>query len=103
MAWAQKLVSDGDELRNVFTRTAQPGLWYIGGSFAQCHIYSKYLTVQIRACKLGLISPHLTFTRGQQVAGTTNRPSEAPDPSVFRDRRRGVGSDAYRLPLVRSC
>ena len=45
--WAS---GDGDELRNVFTRTAQPGLWFIGGSFAQCRIYSKYLAVQIRAC-----------------------------------------------------
>ena len=27
----------------MFTRTAQPGLWFIAGSFAQCRIYSKYL------------------------------------------------------------
>ena len=30
-----------EELRNMFTRTAQPGLWFIAGSFAQCRIYSK--------------------------------------------------------------
>jgi putative flavoprotein involved in K+ transport len=30
---------DGQELRNMFTRTPQPGLWYIAGSLAQCRIY----------------------------------------------------------------
>jgi thioredoxin reductase len=46
---------DGEELRNMFTRTAQPGLWFIAGSFAQCRIYSKYLALQIKACELGLL------------------------------------------------
>ena len=44
------------ELRNMFTRTGQPGLWFIAGSFAQCRIYSKYLGLQIKACELGLLS-----------------------------------------------
>ena len=43
------------ELRNMFMRTPQPGLWFIAGSFAQCRIYSKYLGLQIKACELGLI------------------------------------------------
>jgi thioredoxin reductase len=47
---------DGQELRNMFTRTAQPGLWFIAGSFAQCRIYSKYLGLQIKACEVGLLS-----------------------------------------------
>jgi cation diffusion facilitator CzcD-associated flavoprotein CzcO len=47
---------DGDELRNMFTRTAQPGLWFIAGSFAQCRIYSKYLALQIKASEIGVIS-----------------------------------------------
>ena len=34
---------EGQELRNMFVRTPQPGLWFIAGSFAQCRIYSKYL------------------------------------------------------------
>jgi putative flavoprotein involved in K+ transport len=42
------------ELRNMFTRTAQPGLWFIAGSFAQCRIYSKYLALQIKADEVGL-------------------------------------------------
>jgi cation diffusion facilitator CzcD-associated flavoprotein CzcO len=46
---------DGQELRNMFTRTAQRGLWFIAGSFAQCRIYSKYLGLQIKACEVGLL------------------------------------------------
>src|SRR5262249_10177979 len=46
---------DGLELRNMFARTAQPGLWFIAGSFAQCRIYSKYLGLQIKACELGML------------------------------------------------
>jgi hypothetical protein len=45
----------GHELRNTYVRTAQPGLWFIGGSFAQCRIYSKYLGLQIKAQEAGLI------------------------------------------------
>jgi hypothetical protein len=47
---------DGQELRNMFTRTPQPGLWFIAGSFAQCRIYSKYLALQIHAEELGLLN-----------------------------------------------
>jgi len=46
---------DGQELRNMFTATPQPGLWFIAGSLAQCRIYSKYLALQIKAGELGLI------------------------------------------------
>jgi len=46
---------DGQELRNMFARTAQPGLYFIAGSLAQCRIYSKYLGLQIKAQELGLI------------------------------------------------
>ena len=45
----------GQELRNMFARTAQPGLWFIAGSFAQCRIYSKYLALQIKASETGLL------------------------------------------------
>jgi putative flavoprotein involved in K+ transport len=47
---------DGQELRNMFMRTPQPGLWFIAGSLAQCRIYSKYLALQIKASELGLVS-----------------------------------------------
>jgi hypothetical protein len=43
------------ELRNMFVRTPQPGLWLIAGSFAQCRIYSKYLSLQIKASEIGLL------------------------------------------------
>jgi cation diffusion facilitator CzcD-associated flavoprotein CzcO len=46
---------DEQELRNMFTRTAQSGLWFIAGSFAQCRIYSKYLALQIKACEVDLL------------------------------------------------
>lgn len=46
---------DGQELRNMFMRTPQPGLWFIAGSLAQCRIYSKYLALQIKASELGLL------------------------------------------------
>jgi cation diffusion facilitator CzcD-associated flavoprotein CzcO len=46
----------GDELRNTFVRTGQPGLWFIAGSLAQCRIFSKYLALQIKACEEGLIA-----------------------------------------------
>jgi putative flavoprotein involved in K+ transport len=39
----------------MFVRTAQPGLWFIAGSLAQCRIYSKYLGLQIKACEVGLL------------------------------------------------
>jgi Pyridine nucleotide-disulphide oxidoreductase len=47
---------DGQELRNMYTRTPQPGLWFIAGSLAQCRINSKYLALQIKACEVGLLS-----------------------------------------------
>ena len=43
------------ELRNMFCQTAQPGLWFIAGSFAQCRINSKYLALQIKAVEEGLM------------------------------------------------
>jgi hypothetical protein len=48
---------DGQELRNLWVRTGQPGLWFIAGSFAQCRIFSKYLALQIKACQEGMIAP----------------------------------------------
>ena len=45
------------ELRAMWMRTGQPGLWFLAGSFAQCRIYSKVLALQIRACEAGLIAP----------------------------------------------
>jgi len=44
----------GDELRNMYVATPQPGLWFIAGSLAQCRIYSKYLGLRIKASEIGM-------------------------------------------------
>ena len=46
---------DGQELRNMWQRTPQPGLWFTAGSLAQCRIFSKYLALQVKACEAGLL------------------------------------------------
>jgi len=43
------------ELRNMYTRTKQPGLWFIAGGLAQCRIGSKHLALQIKAIEEGLL------------------------------------------------
>ena len=47
---------DGQELRNMYTRTGQPGLWLIAGGLAQCRIGSKHLALQIKAIEEGLLA-----------------------------------------------
>jgi putative flavoprotein involved in K+ transport len=47
---------DGFELRNMYVRTKQPGLWFIAGSLAQCRINSRYLALQIKAIEEGLLA-----------------------------------------------
>jgi Pyridine nucleotide-disulphide oxidoreductase len=46
---------ESQEVRNAWCRTAQPGLWFMAGSFAQSRIYSKYLAQQIKAVEEGLV------------------------------------------------
>ena len=46
---------EGQELRNMYTRTPQSGLYFIAGSLAQCRINSRYLALQIKAIEEGLI------------------------------------------------
>jgi len=48
---------ENQELRNMWMRTGQPGLWFIAGSLAQCRIFSKTLALQIKAINEGLLSP----------------------------------------------
>lgn len=43
------------EMRNMWQRTAQDGMWFTAGSLAQCRIFSKYLALQIKACEEGLL------------------------------------------------
>jgi putative flavoprotein involved in K+ transport len=44
------------ELRNMYTRTGQAGLWFIAGGLAQCRIGSKQLALQIKAIEEGLLA-----------------------------------------------
>jgi putative flavoprotein involved in K+ transport len=44
------------ELRNMWTRTPQPGLWFVGGAFSQARIYSRYIAAQIAAIEAGQLS-----------------------------------------------
>lgn len=43
------------EVRALWRRTGQPGLWIMGGS--QCRPYSKYLALQIKGGQEGLVPP----------------------------------------------
>ena len=47
------------ELRNMWCRTPQPGLWFVGGGLPHVRIFSKYLAQQIKACEVGLIDRNL--------------------------------------------
>lgn len=44
------------ELRNMWTRTPQPGLWFVGGAFSQARIYSRYIALQVDAIEAGRLA-----------------------------------------------
>ncbi|MBI5322602.1 NAD(P)/FAD-dependent oxidoreductase [Bradyrhizobium sp.] len=44
------------ELRNMWRRTPQPGLWFTGGAFSQARIYSRYIALQIDAIERGALA-----------------------------------------------
>jgi putative flavoprotein involved in K+ transport len=48
------------ELRNMWTRTGQPGLWFTGGAFSQARIFSRFIALQIAAIEAGTLSKKLT-------------------------------------------
>ena len=48
------------ELRNMWIRTRQPGLWFTGGSFSQCRIYSRFIALQIDAIEAGRLEKAAT-------------------------------------------
>jgi hypothetical protein len=47
--------SDG-EMNNMWRRTPQEGLWFVGGSFSNCRTYSRHVALQIKAIEEGLLS-----------------------------------------------
>lgn len=44
------------EMNNMWKRTPQEGLWFVGGSFANCRIFSRYVGLQIKAIEAGMLS-----------------------------------------------
>jgi putative flavoprotein involved in K+ transport len=48
------LGADG-EMNNMWKRTPQKGLWFVGGSFSNCRIFSRFVALQIKAIEEGLL------------------------------------------------
>jgi hypothetical protein len=49
------IAPDG-EMHNMWKRTAQEGLWFVGGGFANCRVNSRHVALQIKAIEEGLLS-----------------------------------------------
>ena len=43
------------EMNNMWKRTSQEGLWFAGGSFSNCRIFSRFVALQIKAIEQGLV------------------------------------------------
>ena len=43
------------EMNNMWKRTPQKGLWFVGGSFTNCRIYSRVVALQIKAMEEDLL------------------------------------------------
>ncbi|MCW1918099.1 NAD(P)/FAD-dependent oxidoreductase [Rhodobacter sp. KR11] len=48
-------IAPNGEIANMFVATPQPGLWFSGGGFAHCRIYSHYIAMGIKLREMGLI------------------------------------------------
>lgn len=48
-------IDEDGEIKNLYRPTAQKGLWFMGGGFAQCRLYSKPLALQIKAHEEGMV------------------------------------------------
>jgi cation diffusion facilitator CzcD-associated flavoprotein CzcO len=59
---------ENQELRNMYVRTGQPGLWFIAGGLAQCRIGSKQLALQIKAIEEGFLPRHAPAADEAEVA-----------------------------------
>lgn len=59
---------EGGEERNMWRRTAQPGLWFTAGGLPHVRIYSKYLAMQIKAIEEGLLQAAPVRTGELQTA-----------------------------------
>jgi putative flavoprotein involved in K+ transport len=48
-------IAPNGEIANMFVATPQPGLWFTGGGFAHCRIYSHFIAMGIKVRELGLV------------------------------------------------
>ena len=48
-------IAPNGEIANMFVATPQAGLWFTGGGFAHCRIYSHYVAMGIKVRELGLV------------------------------------------------
>ena len=56
---------DDGEQRNMWRRTPQTGLWFVGGGLPHVRIFSKYLAMQIKAVEEGIISNDVPSPAGE--------------------------------------
>jgi len=72
-------VDEEGEVRALSRRTGHPGLWIMGGSLQQCRPYSKYLALQIKGSREGLVPP----AAGRRATARTaaDRPAAGPPPA----------------------
>jgi putative flavoprotein involved in K+ transport len=61
---------ENGELRNMWKRTPQKGLWFHAGSLPQCRIFSRFLALQIKAIEEGLLP--LALLAGSAFATNPN-------------------------------
>ena len=47
------------EMRSMYKRTEQPGLWFHAGSLTQSRVFSRLVALQIKACLEGIMHPDL--------------------------------------------
>lgn len=44
------------ELQNMYKPTAQPGLWFLAGGFAQGRVWTRFIALQIKAREAGIVA-----------------------------------------------
>jgi len=49
------------ELRNMYKPTAQPGLWFVAGGFAQGRVWTRFIALQIAARERGLVTDPIAY------------------------------------------
>jgi len=60
-------------MRNLWQRTAQEGLWLVGGSLLDCRLYSRFLSLLVRADLAGIGEPAVSVpSTAYDTSGTTS-------------------------------